>query len=81
MTTYWLSVVTGVPLLFLILFIIGETYAYKHDRPTLSRWVWNLCKAFPLLPFVFGFFQGGLLMGLAVHFLWHWCPDLSAGLG
>ena len=44
----------------------GEAYALHTGRTTLSRFIWNLSKAFPLFPFLAGLLTGGL----AVHFWW-----------
>jgi len=61
-------------LVIIVSFALLEQYAFKHDKNTLSRFVVNLTKAWPLFPFIFGLIMGGL----AVHFFWHFCPD---GLG
>jgi len=47
-------------------FAVAEGYALKTGRMTLSRFVWNLSKAFPLFPWLVGLLTGGL----AVHFFW-----------
>lgn len=73
MTYYW----TAVIVLPLIAFAIGETYAFKNNQLTLSRYVVNASRAWPLLPFVLGLILGGL----GVHFFWPWCPDLGIGNG
>lgn len=62
---------------FVIFFAIGETYALKRNKTTLSRYVVNASKAWPLLPFLLGMLVGGL----GVHFFWPWCPDLGIGSG
>jgi hypothetical protein len=59
----WLAVLV-------VSFGIFEGYALATGRKTLSRFTWNLTKAWPPLPFVCGLVAGGL----AVHFWWHWCP-------
>jgi hypothetical protein len=61
-TAYW----TIWLLLIAIGFVIGEAYALKHDRQTFSRYVWNISKAFPPLPFFVGVGVGFL----AAHFWW-----------
>lgn len=55
-------------------FAFFEAYAFKHaDRVnTLSRWIYDIGSTFPLSIWIMGMFCGGL----AVHFFWHWCPDL-----
>ncbi len=63
MATYWTVWLFGVVLCG---FIAGETYAYRNDKMTLSRWVWTVSKAFPLFPWIAGVLVGGL----AVHFWW-----------
>ncbi len=55
-------------------FAVFEYVALTTGRTTLSRWVWNASKAWPPLVFVAGLIAGGL----AVHFWWHWCPDLGS---
>lgn len=70
MSLYWTLGLVA----FVIFFAIGETYALKRNKLTLSRYVWNASKAWPLLPFLLG----ALVGGLAVHFFWHWCPDLGS---
>lgn len=55
----------------LVSFAIFETLAIKRPGgKTLSRFVWEVSKAWPPLPFVLGLLVGGL----AVHFWWPWCP-------
>jgi hypothetical protein len=51
-------------------FAVLEGYALKHNKTTLSRFIWNASKAWPPLPWVIGNVTGGL----AVHFWWNWCP-------
>jgi hypothetical protein len=54
-------------LLFIIVtFALFEGYALRHDKTTLSRFVWRASKRFPLLPFIAGFIVGVL----ASHFWW-----------
>lgn len=47
-------------------FAVGETYALMHGKTTLSRYVWNLSKAFPPFPWIVGVLVGFL----ACHFWW-----------
>jgi hypothetical protein len=54
-------------------FAVFEGYALRNNKLTLSRFTWNASKAWPLLPFVMGLVVGGL----ATHFFWHWCPELT----
>lgn len=63
----------------ILFFAYFEAYAFKHgDRVnTLSRSVYTLGKTWPLSIWLMGVFCGGL----AVHFFWHWCPDLGLGTG
>lgn len=81
MNVYWTVVTAGCAGLFLVLFVIGETYAFKHNKKTLSRWVHDIQKTWPLFGFLIGFVLGALIFGLAVHFFWHWCPDLTSQIG
>lgn len=75
MDTYWIIGAVG----FLIFFVIGEAYAFKHpDRQnTLSRFIATLGQKFPLSLWLCGIVIGGL----AVHFYWHWCPFGGTGVG
>lgn len=63
----------------IVFFAVFETLAFKWpDRyGTLSRAVYTIGSRWPLSIWLMGVFAGGL----AVHFFWHWCPDLGAGLG
>ena len=58
-------------------FVVLETYALRHNRLTLSRFTYNITRAFPLAIFLLGLLAGGL----AVHFWWHWCPPGSVSGG
>lgn len=49
-----------------ISFAVFEGWALRTGRTTLSRFTWNLSKAWPPLPWVCGVIAGGL----AVHFWW-----------
>lgn len=50
-----------------------EAYAIFHKKPTLSRTVWNISKAWPPLGWV-----AGILVGfLGAHFFW---PGQGCGL-
>lgn len=55
---------------FILLFAIFETWALMTGGTTLSRYTYEVSKAWPLMPFLLGFLSGGL----AVHFFWHWMP-------
>lgn len=61
-------------------FAVFETMGLRHPEHvnTLSRSIYNLGKNWPLSIFLMGMFAGGL----AVHFFWHWCPELMpVGVG
>ena len=75
MNTYWWTAA----IIAILVFTIGESYAFRHpDRQnTLSRWIYDLGRKWPLSIFIMGMFVGGL----AVHFFWHWCPPGSLSLG
>ena len=62
MELFWAMWVVGIA----VSFAASEAYAISTDRPTLSRTVWDVTKAFPLLPFLAGFLAGVL----ACHFWW-----------
>lgn len=55
-------------------FAYFEASAFKHPERTntLSRAIYGLGSRWPLSIWIMGVFSGGL----AVHFFWHWCPDL-----
>jgi hypothetical protein len=57
----------------LAFFAYFEARALRHaDRQnTLSRWVYDMGRTWPLSIWLMGMLCGGL----AVHFFWHWCPD------
>lgn len=57
--TIWLLMIA-------VTFAIFEGYALARDKQTLSRWTWNVSKAWPPFPFVCGFLVGFL----ACHFWW-----------
>lgn len=52
-----------------------EGYALSRADPeaglTLSRYVWEASREWPLLVFLLGQLVGGL----GVHFWWHWNPE------
>ncbi len=64
----WLAWTSAVAVSFAAL----ETHAIVTKRPTLSRSVWTLSKAFPPFPAIFGLIVGFL----ACHFWWYggYCP-------
>ena len=62
MTLYWTAGIVMIGLWF----AIGETYALMHNKTTLSRWVWNVSKAFPAFPWIVGIVTGFV----ASHFWW-----------
>lgn len=75
MNTPWIVGALG----FLIFFAVFEVRAFRHpDRAnTLSRFVYDIGKAWPMSIFLLG-----LLVGiLATHFWWNWCPDLGSTNG
>lgn len=56
-------------------FAVLEGYALSQAEPedglTLSRYIYDAARAWPLL----GFALGQLTGGLAVHLWWHWDPE------
>lgn len=68
--TIWLLVI-------IVSFGLLEAYAFRHNKMTLSRYIYGCSKAWPVLPFVLGLIVGGL----AVHLFWQWCPELGIGNG
>lgn len=62
MTAFW----TTWLLIIAASFALAEGFALSQGRTTLSRYVWNLTRAWPPLPFV-----AGLMIGfVAAHFWW-----------
>jgi hypothetical protein len=49
-----------------VTFSVMEGYAIAAGKSTLSRFIWNLSKSFPLFPWVVGVLVGVL----AAHFWW-----------
>jgi hypothetical protein len=68
---------TGWILVIVITFGAIEGLALAWGDTTLSRYVWEISLAWPLLPFCYGLVVGGL----AVHFWWHWSPPGSSSQG
>jgi hypothetical protein len=62
MTIVWTAFLGAIVGIFAAL----EGYALKTHRPTLSRYVWTLSKAFPPFPWIVGVIVGFL----AAHFWW-----------
>ena len=66
---------TALLLFNIAVFAIMEGYAVTRTDPemglTLSRYIYDAARAWPLLVFVLGQLTGGL----AVHFWWHWDPE------
>jgi hypothetical protein len=61
----------------MVSFAIIEGTAIATGGVTLSRYTWDLTLAWPLIPVVYG----GVFIGLAVHFWWHWNPPGSDSRG
>lgn len=70
MDIYWIICT----LIAIAVFAVGEGYAFRHPerQNTLSRAIYTIGSKWPLSIWIMGVFAGGL----AVHFFWHWCPDL-----
>lgn len=62
MAWFWPAFLGGVA----AFFALGEGYALKTGRMTLSRWVWNMSKAWPPFSWLVGLLTGFL----AAHFFW-----------
>lgn len=60
-------------------FAYFEARAFRHPerQNTLSRWIYQIGQTWPLSIFL----MGGFTFGLAVHFFWHWCPDMAQSVG
>ena len=75
----WIYWPAALALIALVLFAIPEYIAIKRKTagPTFSLFMWTMATKFPLWTFLWGMLVGGL----AVHFLWHWCPPGSISAG
>ncbi len=62
MNIYWTVLLAA----FVSAFAVGESYALAKNKTTLSRFVWDLTKAWPPLPLIVGCVTG---FGFA-HFWW-----------
>ena len=69
---WWLGITLAIAY-----FAIFERRGFLGRNVTLSKFVFDLEKKSAFVGIVMGIFIGGLL----VHFFWHWCPDLNAGVG
>jgi hypothetical protein len=61
-------------------FAVFEWRAFAHPerQNTLSRWIYDMGRNWPLSIFLMGMFCGGL----AVHLFWHWDPNcVPPGVG
>ncbi len=61
---------TGWLLFLIVSFAVFEALAWNNGI-TLSRYVWEISRDWPLIIFIAGSLSGGL----AVHFWWHWSPE------
>ena len=73
----WYAIWSAWLLLIAISFGALEGIALATGGITLSRFTWDITLAWPLIPVVYG----GLFIGLAVHFWWHWNPPGSQSKG
>lgn len=60
-------------------FAFFEAMAFRHPERvnTLSRFIADIGAKFPFSIWI----CGGFAWGLAVHFFWHYCPAIGAGIG
>jgi hypothetical protein len=74
----WVYWPFALALIAIVLFGVPEAVAFRSKTagPTFSRFMWHMHQKFPFWTLAWGMLIGGL----AVHFLWHWCPD-GAGVG
>jgi hypothetical protein len=54
-----------------------RAFDFPNSQNTLSRWIYDIGKNWPLSIWLMGMGSGGL----AVHFFWHWCPPGSISTG
>lgn len=66
---FWVAVAIGFGCL--------EGYAIKRGKMTLSRWNWNMAKAWPPWGVCWGLFLGGL----SVHLFWPGSGCVVTGFG
>lgn len=68
-------------LAFTALVIVGIPEAIalrtREHGITFSRYMWHMHQTVWWWTLTWGMLIGGL----AVHFLWHWCPELGIGIG
>jgi hypothetical protein len=62
MTVYWIFFLATI----LLMFTVGEVYALAYNKQTLSRFIWDVSKIWPPLPWVMGLVTGFV----AAHFFW-----------
>lgn len=62
MTVFWTTWI----LVIAVSFCLAEGWALAHGKVTLSRYVWELTKVWPPLPFLVGLAVGFV----AAHFWW-----------
>lgn len=72
----WYLIWTLWLLMLVVTFAILEALSW-NSGVTLSRYVWDLSMAWPLIIWI----AGALAGGLAVHFWWHWEPPGSESEG
>lgn len=72
----WYEIWSAWLLLIMASFAVLEALAW-NGGVTLSRTVWDATLTWPLLPVIYG----GVFIGLAVHFWWHWSPPGSKSEG
>jgi hypothetical protein len=85
---YWIIWPVGISLWLLlgwIAFAYFESRALRHgarkNEVTLSMFLYTIGSKFPLSIFVAGLLAGLFVGGLAVHVLWHWCPNPTHSYG
>jgi hypothetical protein len=63
----------------ILFFAYFEKRAFDHpnSQHTLSRWIYDIGRTWPLSIWLMGALAGGL----ATHFFWHWCPPGSISGG
>lgn len=85
---YWFVWPIGIAIWFALgwsAFAWFESRALAHgarkDQITLSMFCYTVGSKFPLSILLAGLVIGGFVVGLGVHFFWHWCPPGSVSAG
>lgn len=72
----WTVLLVGTAVVWLAAFAVMEGWGLTHDDAiTLSRYVWEINRAWPLFLPLVAYIGGGMQWGFLVHILWRWNPE------